>query len=526
MRKSLPKTIKSIPAAWAAGLLSMSYFLSILLGFLRDRLLLANFGVGGETDAYGYAFIFPDMIYLMLVSGALSVTMIPVFNQRYQSGNKSSAWQLVSSLTNYLTILTLGFGIVMVAFAEPIVEHIVARGVEDPQIQKDAIVMMRIIAVNPITFAISSVFVSVQQAVGRFFHFALAPLMYNISIIFGILFLGDVFGIYGVAIGVFVGSFVQLAVAIFGMKGLGYNYERLIYWKNQGFRKVLRLLPARSIDQGIDAILVLIEATIASYLIEGSLTSYRAALTLHLAPVALIGIAISTAVFPKMSERINQGRPDLFKKELRGVIRTMIWLSLPVVVFVYLARGYLVRLLVGEGNAVIATLLGIFSIAIIFRTLFHILSRAFYAQQDTRTPLIISIMAIALNILLALLFVFTFDLGVNGLAYAQAAIAIFETIVLTIVLSHRLDKIWNIELLLGVTKMIFAAVVMGFVTYFMIRILPLEAGEIGFVALVPELGLVAGISFLFYLALCKLLRIEESYPIVDKFIQIVERPIK
>src|SRR5690606_25637368 len=126
-------------------------------------------------------------------------------------------------------------------------------------------------ALNPLLFAISSVFTSIQQAVGRFFFYALSPSLYNLGIIFGILFIAPNVGIVGVAIGVLIGSVLQLIGSIIGMIGLGFSYESVINWRNRGFRKVLTLLPARSLDQGIDYINILVETNLASRLYAGAI---------------------------------------------------------------------------------------------------------------------------------------------------------------------------------------------------------------------------------------------------------------
>src|SRR3990167_1870888 len=178
---------KRLTVQLAAVLLASSTLLSSGLGLFRDRLLNGmyydNYKIG--LDAYTVAFTVPDFMFFILVSGALSVTFIPVFNQRLGTGNKKSAWQLSTSLINFMAIITLVASILIIIFAEPLIRYIIAPGLDESGIAL-ATSMMRVIAINPFLFAIATVIASIQQAVGRFTFFALAPILYNIGIIIGL----------------------------------------------------------------------------------------------------------------------------------------------------------------------------------------------------------------------------------------------------------------------------------------------------------------------------------------------------
>lgn len=510
----------------AAFILAGSALISSVLGLLRERLLLANFDISAQVDAYKAAFTVPDFMFMLLVSGALSVTFIPVFTERLASGNRQSAWQLSSSLLNLLALVTGITSILLIIFAGPIIDYVVAPGL-DGDTRSLAVDMMRIIALNPLLFAISSVLTSIQQAVGRFFFYALAPSLYNIGIIIGIVYIAPHMGIVGVALGVLIGSIIQLLVSIIGMIGLGFSYEPSIAWRNQGFRRVLQLLPARSLDQGIDYINIMVETNLASRLKEGAITAYQTAFVLHTVPITLIGVAISTAAFPQLSERFAQNRPDLFRKDLTSVLRTIIWLVLPTSVIAYFGRGYLVRLLVANGNAEIAALLGLLVVAIAFRSIFHLLTRSYYAQQDTKTPLYISIVSIGLNIALAVLLARPDAYGIYGLALAQSIAAAFEALMLIAVLVKRVKGLVTEDLLHGLVRMISASSLTALITYVLIAYaLPLRASDAGFLSLAPKFGTIVLVSFGFYTLISYVLGIRESLPIIDRIKRFVFRPIR
>ena len=319
----------------AAVLLASSTLAVQLVGFFRMRLLNANYleVFPEQYDAYITAFTVPDFVFFLLTSGALSVTLIPVFNQRMLSGNKRSAWELSTSMINFMALLTFITSILIIIFADPLIRYVIAPGFDETRTAL-TISMTRVMAITPMLFAISAVLASIQQAVGRFTFFALAPMLYNVGIILGItwfsqginIFGWQVFegGIMGVALGVVCGAILQLIVSCVGLFGLGFDYHFKIYWKNKGFRKVLRLIPARSIDQGMDYVVGIVETNLASRMAKGTVAMYNQATVLHLAPINLIGVAISTAAFPRMTERLEQGRPDLFKKELQDVLRVIV----------------------------------------------------------------------------------------------------------------------------------------------------------------------------------------------------------
>ena len=510
MKSIVAKANKSMSIPLAAALISASFFVSALLGLLRERLLIAQFGIGGTLDSYYAAFSVPDFLYFLLVSGALSVSFIPVLNERLEKGNKDSAWDVSSSLLNLLGLVTLGASIFIIIFADPLVSLLFSDF--DPARHEQTVSLMRIFAVNPFAFGLSSVLASMQQAIGRFFFNALAPVIYNLGIIGGIIFLSPSLGIKGVAIGVAIGSVVQLAVQFIGMIGMGYSYTSTINWKNKGFKQVIKLLIPRSIDQGGDQLVSVIQRSVAAAFAIGSITAFQSAYTLIRVPVTLIGVAISTAVFPKLSRRAATTRSDLFKKDFLQAVHVILWLSLPAAAIAFIMRGYIVRLLVGDGNALISSILGWFVLSIVFLSVFNVVSRSFYAQQDTMTPLKSSLAAITINIIGAIFLSRRY--GVEGIAMAFSIASGFEVIVLAYVLHRRLNGVFTKAFVYSSVKMIIATVGMGVVARLCVRyVLPLKATDVGFFTLTPKfLGIVA-ISAVVYVGLSGVLRIRGATPI-------------
>lgn len=529
---------RKLSVQFAAILIAGSTLTSMLFGFLRERLLngyyYETYPVG--LDAYTAAFLVPDFMYFILVSGALSVTFIPVFNQRLAGGNKKSAWELSTSMINLMAMVTLVASVLMIIFAEPLIRFIIAPGLSEAGTAL-AVSMMRVIAINPFLFAIATVIASIQQALGRFTFYALAPTIYNIGIIIGILvftngitiFGWQVFegGIMGVALGVVLGSIMQLVVSSIGLIGLGFDYRFKIHWKNKGFRKVLSLLPARSLDQGMDYLVGIVETNLASRMAAGTVRAYNQAVTLHMAPINLIGVAISTAAFPKMTERLSEGRADLFRSELRTVLRVIIWLSLPVAIIVFFTRGYLVNFIQPGGDRLMAQLLGVLVIAILFRSVYYMAARTFYAQQDTKTPLYISIFSIGLNIVLAIWFTGSLGMGAYGLALAQSIMAAVEVLILFVVMNLRFGSLLTGEFWSAIWRMASATGFMAVVTYIMVTLLPLQAGDdSSFYFTFPKFVLIAGVSFVAYVMFCRLLKLREAEPVVARIRRVISGGVR
>lgn len=534
VRSTVTKINQRLNVKLAATIMASSTLLSSLLGFFRDRLLnsaympskngvSAGYPVG--LDAYTAAFMVPDFMFAVLVSGALSVTFIPVFNERWVKGNKQSAWQISSSMINFMALITMAASVLIIIFADPLMKYLIAPGLSESG-HALAVSMMQVIAVNPFIFAVAAVIASIQQAVGRFMFCALAPMLYNVGIIIGTvwftggvnLFGWQIFdgGIMGVALGVVLGSFLQLIVSAVGLAGLGFDYNFKIYWRNKGFRKVLSLLPARSVDQGMDYVVSLVEVNLASRLADGTVRAYQQALTLHMMPINLIGVAISNAAFPQLTEHLGEGRNDLFQKDLRSLLRIIFWMALPVSVVIFFTRGYVVHFISNGGVPLIAGILGCLVVAILFRTIYHMAARAFYARQDTKTPLYISIFSISLNIILAIVLSMVLKMGAYGLAWAQSTVAVLEVVVLLAVMNRQMPKLFDMTFVRAIFKMIIAGTITGVVCYIAVLIMPFRYHDDSFFSAFPKFVIISLVSFGAYAATSKWLKLPEIDPILSR----------
>ena len=530
MQPSSVRARKRISFGNAAVMLVGTSLLAQLLGFLRTKLINANFGGLPQNSpehagVYFAAFVLPDFFFFTIAAGALGVAFMPYLSDRLQKGDRRGLWNLSTSLLNYLSIVLFGVGVLMFVFADVLAGWL-AHGYTPAQ-QHNVALMMRILALNPMIFTISGVIAAVQQVFGRFFFYAIAPVFYNVSIILSLFIFKDNIGVVGLAIGAAAGAVLQLLVILIGTYGLGFHWRPKIKMQDGEFKHMLKQLPARSLDQGLDQVQSIVETNIASSRLLGGATAvsnYNNAYVLHTAPILLVGTAISTAFFPRMNARLSQGRPDLFRREFLRTLRLMIWITLPLVVVSFFARGYLARVIFSRNSTEISIIFGSLCVAILFRVLFSIISRWFYAQKDTRTPLIVSIFVIALNVVLA--YTLSRHYGVQGLAIAQSIVAATEVMILTMIMLVRDPKLFDQEFIRGVVKIISVTGFSLVAGYIAVSNFPLGRDDIGPIVLGSKFMIIASAVFVTHLAISLLFDLDEAKALVNKARRFIYRPLK
>ena len=526
MNRLFARANKRISFGGAATLLITVALAGQLLGFLRNRLISTNFTVidPGASDAFFAAFQIPDFFFYTIAAGALGVAFIPILSDRLETGDKKSVWELSSSLFNLLLIVMSVISVIIFVFARPLM-GVIAPNLPPVNFEQ-AVTIMRLIALNPLLFTLSGILTSVQQVFGRFFFYAIAPLTYNFSIIISIYLFKDTLGIVGLGVGALAGGIIQLLIAGLGLMGLGFKYTPKIKMKSPSFRKILRQLPPRSLDQGIDQVNSVVEVNRAQALGVGPVSYYSFALTLMNVPVMLLGNSIATAAFPRLTERLSQNRPDLFRKDFRNIIRLMIWMTVPVIVIAYFTRGYLARLIFGDVAPEVALIFGYLTVAIFFRVIYSMISRYFYAHKDTKTPLYVSVFAISLNIFLAFTLARPSVYGISGLAMAQSITATLEVAILSAIMIYRDRKILNSDFWFGITRI---ASVTGFsilTAFIMISFFPLQSSDVGLVTLGGKLTIISAMTILVHVAVSSLFGLEEAQAALMKAKKFIWRPIK
>lgn len=530
MNRILNRANKRVSLGNAAILLIIVALMGQVLGFLRNRLVTANFirFNSGSTDAFFTAFQIPDFFFFTIAAGALGVAFMPVLADRLHKGDRQSVWDLTNSLLNLLMVVMFVVAVMIFVFARPLLHYLPGPGLNGTQLNQ-ATAIMRLVAINPLLFTLSGILTSMQQTFGRFFFYAIAPLFYNLSIIVSIYVFKHNLGIVGLGLGALIGALLQLMVACLGLWGLEFRYKPKIMFHSKDFKLIMTKLPARSVDQGIDQINSIVETNRASRLATGSVSYYNLATTLMNVPVMLLGTSIATAAFPRLTERLAQNRPDLFHRDFFRVLRTMIWIAMPVVVVSYFTRAYLARLVYGDVSRSVSLIFGYLTVAIFFRIIYSIISRYFYAQKDTKTPLIVSLFAIALNIFLAINLARPVGVGgydIAGLALAQSIVATVEVLILMCVMLVRDPYIFNAVFWKAVLRIVSVTGFSVLTAFIMISLLPLEATDKGFVTLGFKFGFIALITLLMHLGISALFGLEEAKVVVNKAYRFILRPVR
>jgi putative peptidoglycan lipid II flippase len=525
MNKWLNRANQRISLTGAATLLMVAALFGQILGFIRTQTVNANFPAVGpnSTDAYFAAFKIPDFFFYTIAAGALGVAFMPFLADKLNKGDKKSVWELTSSLLNLLGIIMSVVGIILMVFAEPLIKLVISKNLSPEQLH-NAATIMRLIALNPLLFTISGILTSLQQTFGRFFFYALAPILYNVCIIASIYIFKDSIGLVGLGIGALTGAILQLLIVCIGLSGMNFKYHLRINLRNYDFRRILRQLPPRSIDQGIDSINSIVETNRAATLGVGNITYYENAYTLHMAPILLIGTTIATAAFPRLNDRLAQGRPDLFRKDFLRVLQAMIWIILPVVIISFFGRGYFARLIFKRDSGQIALIFGFLAGAIFFRTLYAIISRYFYSHKDTKTPLFVSIFAIALNVFLA--FTLTKTYHVAGLAIAQSIVATAEVIILLMIIVWRDHHLFTMEFWNGIVRILSVTGFTMVTAYTMVKLLPLSVTDRGFVTLGTKLFFIVVPTIFVHIAISSLFDVQEAKPVINKLRKLILKPIR
>lgn len=446
----------------AALLLAGSSLISRFLGILRDRILAGQFGAGDSLDVYYAAFRVPDLIFNLLVLGALSAGFIPVFTSLIKSplqkikdafgGERRQAWELASNLLNILgaTFLVLcGLGVI---FA-PRIMRLITPGFD---LEKTALAadLTRIMFLSPIFLGVSAIFGGVLQSFKRFFVYSLSPIFYNIGIIIGALYLTPLQGIRGLAWGVVLGALLHLLVQLPALLSLGFKYRPVFNFKDKNIRAIGAMMLPRTMSLAVTQINLLVTTGFASVLASGSLAVFNLANNLQSFAVGIFGVSFAIAAFPAMVQLAGQN--DKLAAGFSATARKILFFIIISTVLLITLRAQIIRVVLGSGQfgwqdtILTANALGIFAVSLFAQAVIPLQARVFYARRDSLTPFFIGIFTSALNVFLAWLLARPF--GVAGLAAAFSASSIVYFVLLWIFLRLTVGGLDEKSVFLSIAK--------------------------------------------------------------------------
>ncbi len=451
----------------ATFVIAMGSLLSRLLGVVRNRLFAAEFGAGDELDAYFAAFRVPDFLLNLLILGAFSAAFIPVFTHLISRKEKKRAFEIVNSVVNLVLVILIVISVIFF-FLAPILMTLITPGFSEDKMRL-TVLLTRIMLFSPIFLGLSTIFGGVLNSFRKFFTYALAPVMYNIGIIFGALFLVPLWGIYGLAVGVVVGALLHLLVQLPVVFGIGYRFCFFINLKDYYLIKIGKLMIPRALGLAVSQINLVVITIIASTLMSGSIAVFNFANDLQSLPVSIFGVAFATAVFPVLAASVSLNKAKKFVRSFSYTFRQIVFLIVPASVGLFLLRAQIVRIILGTGKFdwedtyYTAVTLGLFCLGMIGQALLPLVTRAFFALHDTKTPVLISIITVAINVGLSLLFVRVS--GVVGLALAFSLSSLINLSLLYLFLRRRIGNLNDKANLITFLKSLANSVVMGLSIY-------------------------------------------------------------
>jgi putative peptidoglycan lipid II flippase len=409
-------------------ILATSSLLSRLLGILRDVVFAKFFGVGvGEgifaLDAYYAAFRIPDLIYTLLIMGAMSAAFIPIYTSLISDGSKEQANRFTSEVIHVLSIGLLFFSLLAFAFAPQLVD-LFTPGFS-AELQLTTTQLTRIMLISPFFLGLSSVFQGVENSHKKFIGIALAPIVYNLSIVLSALFFASQYGVFALAWGVVFGAFLHFIVQMPGAVTSGFRYHFSLHIWSIELIKFLKLSLPRLFGVAVSQLGVSVDVMIASTLAAGSLSAFNYALNLHSLPHGVVAVSVSLAVFSSLSAHgLNRDKSKFTSLFCHSFHSIFFWV-LPAIVGVYLLRTPLIDLLLTggafdqEASRLTSKTLAFFIWASLGQSLIPLGARAFYSLQETKTPVLIALFSVSIGVLSSLILTQVYDFDVSALAISS-----------------------------------------------------------------------------------------------------------
>jgi putative peptidoglycan lipid II flippase len=460
--------------ARAAGTVMVAYILNNLAGLIAKTLTAKAFGTGADSEAFYAANRFSEILFNLVAGGALGSAFIPTFTGFLVKNDRAGAWKLASAIINWVLLILTVFSILTMIFARQVVHYILAPGFSSVSIEKELLTatLLRIQIPSAIIFGLSGLVMGILNAHQRFFVSALAPGMYQIGWIFGALVLAPRYGVFGLSYGILIGASLHLLVQIPNLLRLPQARYRVdLGRKNPAVREVATLMAPRLLGVAIVQLNFLVNTYLASLQPEGSVTAISLAFSLMLMPQAAIAQSISIASLPTFSAQIASGKLDEMRASFTSTLRMILFLSIPAMVGLILLRDDIVRLLYQRGEftasstSLVSWALLWYSIGLVGHCIVEITSRAFYAQHDTKTPVMVGVGAMSLNLVLSILFSRLFSMvgwmPHGGLALANSIATILEAFVLLAFMQKRMHGLDNKFLLSGLFKAVCAVGLMA-----------------------------------------------------------------
>ncbi|MCX6794477.1 MAG: murein biosynthesis integral membrane protein MurJ [Candidatus Falkowbacteria bacterium] len=507
----------------AAALVALSSLASRLLGIIRDRILAGQFGAGTTLDIYYAAFRIPDLIYNLIVLGALSAGFIPIFTSLIKDWKcaptedcnphlkNKDAWDLANNILNILLLGLVVLSLFGIIFA-PALTRLIAPGF-GPDEQALTATLTRIMFLSPLFLGISGIIGSILQSFKRFLIYSLAPVFYNVGIIIGAVYFVPLWGIYGLAWGVILGAFLHLVIQIPTAYHLGFRYRLKINWRDFNTWKMGKMMVPRTLGLAISQINLVVITVLASKLSAGSLAVFNFANNLQSFPIGIFGVSFAIAAFPSLAEAAFN--KEKLAASFSQTMRQILFFVIPATFLIIALRAQIIRVVLGTGNFdwqdTILTMntLGFFAISLFAQATIPLLIRVFYARHNSATPFYLGLASAGVNVVLSLFL--APKMGVAGLALAFSAASILNFLLLWIWLYLRVGVLDIGNILSAVLKFTTGSIAAGGAAQIMKVLVWPFIDMTKFSGVFTQLIAAGGFGLLVYLFFCYLLKSEELF---------------
>lgn len=507
------KPTESITAA--AFIIAVSGFASRFLGLFRDRILASKFGAGDTLDAYYAAFRIPDLLYNLLILGALSAAFIPVFTGLISKNKEKDGWNLTSGILNINILALIILGTIFSIFA-PFFMQLITPGFEGEKMEL-SIMLTRIMFLSPIFLGISAIFGGVLVSFKKFLIYSIAPILYNFGIIIGATFFFNFMGPAGLAWGVVLGAFMHMLIQYPAVKFSGFNFKInfLKAFKNENVRRVLKLMIPRTMGIAVNQVNTLVITIFASTLASGSLAIFNFANNIQSFPLGLFGVSFAVAVFPTLSSCAAKDMNDEFIKNFSKTLKRILFFIIPLSIFILLLRAQLVRVILGSGEFnwedTVLTLetLGFLTVSLFAQCLIPLLARSFYAIHNTKIPFYVALVSEAINIILVIILIGKYQIA--GLAIAFSVSSIINMSLLFAILKKKMGNLDEKNIISSVSKILFSATIAGFTIQIFKYLINQFANIDTFLGIFSQLIISGGLGMMAFLFMSWVLKVEEFF---------------
>ena len=424
-------------------IVAAAFGLAAAAGLLRNIILGRQFGIGADLDAYYAAFKLPDLLFSIVAGGALATAFIPVFAGFLAADDRAGAWRLASAVTNLVVLVVTALAVVAGLAAPWLVGRVIAPGFA-PAAQAETAAVMRILLVSTVIFGVSAVQGSVLHSFKHFLLPALAPVVYPLGIVAGALWLGPLWGTRGLAVGAVIGALLHLAIKFPALLHYGFHWRPVLDLRTPAMRHVLWLLGPRLLDLGVFHVTLIMMTNLASRLGTGSVSALEWGWDAMQLPETLIGTAFGLVAFPTLAELAARGDLAGLRRTLSQSLRVVVALTVPAAVGLIVLGRPLLQLLYQRGafdassTEAVYVALRFYALGLVGHASLELVARAFFARQDTLTPLLLATASALVNIVLGLLLMG--PLGFGGLALANSIAVTAEVLALSFVLRRRLTS--------------------------------------------------------------------------------------